>query len=149
MQYLTTSFILDLQENIYNKVKKIVYMSAGFAGRHVMGFEDLSIDVFLEVQNTKYSLILYLMDYIAYGLHLWYTITIFKEICRKAMSLHPGLATSLAGNRVYKSATMGARRILYIYVREHTLALILDFGGPAFSHQSLLRDVQRSDEFLG
>ena len=32
MQYLTISFILDLQENIYNKVKKTYYMSAGFAG---------------------------------------------------------------------------------------------------------------------
>ena len=47
-------------------------MSAGDAGRHVVGFGDLSIDVFLEVQNKKYSKILYLIDYIAYGLHLWY-----------------------------------------------------------------------------
>ena len=42
---------MDLQENIYKKVKKTYYMSAGFASRHVVGFEDLSIDVFLEVQN--------------------------------------------------------------------------------------------------
>ena len=47
MQYLTISFILNLQENIYKKVKKTYYMSAG------VGFEDLSIDVFLEVQNKK------------------------------------------------------------------------------------------------
>ena len=40
---------LDLQENIYTQVKKTYYMSAGFAGRHVVGFGDLSIDVFLEV----------------------------------------------------------------------------------------------------
>ena len=36
---------------IYKQVKKSYYMSAGFAGRHVVGFEDLSIDIFLEVQN--------------------------------------------------------------------------------------------------
>ena len=55
IQYLTIFFILDLQENIYTKVKKTYYMSAGFAGRHVVGFGDLSIDVFLEVQDNKYS----------------------------------------------------------------------------------------------
>ena len=49
------SFILDLQENIYKKVKKAYYMPAGFAGRHVVGLGDLSIDVFLEVQNKRYS----------------------------------------------------------------------------------------------
>ena len=70
-------------------------MSAGEAGRHVVGFLIFFIDVFLEVQNQRYSLILYLIDYIAYGLHLWYKICIFKEICRKPISLHPGLATSL------------------------------------------------------
>ena len=62
---------MDLQENIYKKVKKTYYMSAGFAGRHVVGFEDLSIDVFLEVQNKRYSQILYLIDYVVPGLHFW------------------------------------------------------------------------------
>ena len=38
-QYSTIFFILDLQET----------------GRHVVGFGDLSIDVFLEVQNERYS----------------------------------------------------------------------------------------------
>ena len=47
--------MLDLQEHIYKKIKKTYYMSAGFAGRHVLGFGDLSIDVFLEVQNQKYN----------------------------------------------------------------------------------------------
>ena len=47
--------MLDLQENIYKQVKKTYNMSAGFAGRHVVDFEDLSIDVFLEVQNKRYS----------------------------------------------------------------------------------------------
>jgi hypothetical protein len=41
---------------------------------HVVGFLDLFIDVFLEVQNKRYSWILCLLDYIAYGLHLWYKI---------------------------------------------------------------------------
>ena len=35
---------------------------AGFAGRLVLGFEDLSIDVFLEAQNQKHNEILYLID---------------------------------------------------------------------------------------
>ena len=37
------------------KSQENYYMSAGFAGRHVVGFWDLSIDVFLEVQNQRYS----------------------------------------------------------------------------------------------
>ena len=61
IQYLIVSFILDLQENIYTKVKKTYYMSAGEAGWHVVGFGDLSIDVFLEVPNKKHSWILYLI----------------------------------------------------------------------------------------
>ena len=44
--------MLDLQANIYKQVKKTYYMSAGFAGRHVVDFEDLSIDDFLKVQNN-------------------------------------------------------------------------------------------------
>ena len=55
IQYLTISDILDLQEHIYKKDKKTYYMSAGFAGRHVVGVGDSSIDVFLEVQNKRYS----------------------------------------------------------------------------------------------
>ena len=47
--------MLDLQENIYKQIKKTYYMSAGFAGSHVVEFEDLSIDVFLVVQNKTYS----------------------------------------------------------------------------------------------
>ena len=74
MQYLTISFILDLQENIYTQVPKTHYMSAGEAGRHVVGFLNLSIDVFLEVQKQTYSQRLYLIDYIAYGLHLLYKL---------------------------------------------------------------------------
>ena len=95
IQYLTIYFILDLQENIYTQVPKTHYMSVGEAGRHVVGFLDLFIDVFLEIQNKRYSKILYLIDCVAYGLHLWYKTTIFQEICREPISLHPGLATSL------------------------------------------------------
>ena len=48
-------YILDLQENIYKQVKKTYYMSAGFAGQHIVDFGDLNIDIFLEVQDKKYS----------------------------------------------------------------------------------------------
>ena len=48
-------FILDFQGNIYTQVPKAHYISAGEAGRHVVGFLDLFIDVFLEVQNKTYS----------------------------------------------------------------------------------------------
>ena len=54
--------MLDLQANIH---------TAGFAGRHVVGFEDLSIDIFLQVQNKRDSQILYLIDYVVPGLHFW------------------------------------------------------------------------------
>ena len=56
IHYLTIFLILDLQENIYRKVEKIDYPSAGFAGIRIMDFGDLSIDIFLEVQNQKYKL---------------------------------------------------------------------------------------------
>ena len=51
---LYSLMILDLHENIYIKVMKTYYMSAGFAGRHVVGFGDLSLVVFLLVQDQKY-----------------------------------------------------------------------------------------------
>ena len=47
--------MLDLKEHIYTKLQKTYYMSANFAGRHVVGFGDLSIDVFLGVQNSRYT----------------------------------------------------------------------------------------------
>ena len=53
IQHLTTFLILDLQENIYKKVKKPYYMLAGSAGQHVVGFLDLFIDIFLEVQEKN------------------------------------------------------------------------------------------------
>ena len=43
-------------------------MSAGFAGRRVVGLGDLDMDIFLEVQKTSYSKILYLIDYVVPGL---------------------------------------------------------------------------------
>ena len=51
IQYLTVSFILDLQENISKPIKKTYHD----AGRHVFSLGDLRIDAFLEVQNTTYS----------------------------------------------------------------------------------------------
>ena len=71
IQYLTMFLILDLQENIYKRVRNTYYMSAGSAGRHVVGFEDFTIDIFLEVQNKRYIQILYLIDYVVLGLHFW------------------------------------------------------------------------------
>ena len=45
------SLLDNCQENIYTQVPKNHYMSAG----HVVGFLDFLIDVFLEVQNIRYS----------------------------------------------------------------------------------------------
>ena len=45
------------------------YMPAGEAGRHVAGVHDVLIDYSLEVQDNRYSQMLYLVDHIAYGLH--------------------------------------------------------------------------------
>ena len=70
-------------------------MSAGFAGRHVVGFGNLSIDIVLEVQNKRYSRVLHLIDCIVYGLRLRYKILILKEICRDPVSQHRCLETSL------------------------------------------------------
>jgi hypothetical protein len=53
IQYLTICCILDLQENIYKNVKKADYISVGSAGRHVVGFGNLRIDVFVGVQNQN------------------------------------------------------------------------------------------------
>ena len=51
------------------------------------------MDVFLEVQNQRYSEILYLIYYILYGLHFYYNFQIFKQCAEKIQ--HPSLATSL------------------------------------------------------
>ena len=37
----------------------------------------------------------YLIENIAYGLHLWYKVYIFKESCREPISEHPGLGKGL------------------------------------------------------
>ena len=58
--------MLDLQEQIYGGVKKTYCMSADFVGRHVVGFEYLSMGVSLEVQNKRYNVILYLINYSPY-----------------------------------------------------------------------------------
>ena len=85
IRYLTISCILDLQENIYDKIKKTYYVSTGLAGRHVVGLGDLSVDIFLEAQGKKCSYIMYLINYIVYGLHLCYKIHILKK-CAETLS---------------------------------------------------------------
>ena len=71
---------MDLQENIYKKVRKFDYPLAAFGGQQVVGFGDLSIDIFLEVQNEKYSWILYLIEYNAHGVHFCSKINNCNEI---------------------------------------------------------------------
>ena len=78
-------FILHLQENIYTQVPKKHYMSAGEAGWHVAGAFDISMDVFLEVQDQKYSSMLYDIDY---GLHFR---TKYKCSRRSAENLFPNI----------------------------------------------------------
>ena len=51
IQYLTISFILDLQENIYKKQENLLRVGR----RHVADFGKLNVDIFLEVQDKKYS----------------------------------------------------------------------------------------------
>ena len=46
---------MDFQENVYKKVRKIHLFGAGSAGAKKVCFEDLSIDIFLEVQNETCS----------------------------------------------------------------------------------------------
>ncbi len=54
-QYFLTGFILEFQENVYKQVGKIHMFGAGSAGAKKVCFEDLSIDIFLEVQNETCS----------------------------------------------------------------------------------------------
>ena len=61
-------------------------MSAGEAGRHVVGFLDLFIDILLEVQDERYTKILYLIGYIAYGCPLCVQVAgdcDGKRVCRQ------------------------------------------------------------------
>ena len=67
-------------------------MLAGSDGQHVVGFGDLNIDIFLEVQNKRYSQILYLIDYVAPGLHFWKNNSISMEISQNQKN--PGSLTS-------------------------------------------------------
>ena len=62
--------------------------------RHVVFFE-FFINVFLEVQNEKYSSILYLIDCIAYGLDLWYGIS--ATVPQPRCGVPPGALLSKGG----------------------------------------------------
>ena len=70
---LRTRFVTwALQKNFYNEIKKTYYMSASLAGQHVVSFGHLGVDMFLEVQSKRCGQLLYLINYIVYGLHLRY-----------------------------------------------------------------------------
>ena len=62
-------FICEPPGTYLFKVLKTYYMLAGETGQHVVGFLDIFIDIFLEIQNKRYSKILYLVDYVVPGLH--------------------------------------------------------------------------------
>jgi hypothetical protein len=83
-QYSTISFLVDLQESIYKQSHEHLLHVGRLRRPTCSGFGGLkySIDVFLEAQDKRYSSVLYLIDYIAYGLHLGYEIQIFKGMCR-------------------------------------------------------------------
>ena len=50
------------------------------------GFSDFVIDIFLEVQKHTYSSIFYLIEYIAYGVHLCIKIVSFCIHCKTYQS---------------------------------------------------------------
>ena len=68
-------------------------MLAGEAGQQVVSFEDLTIDIFLEVQNNKYGQVLYLIDYGVPGLHFWQKNSISREMGPN-LNKNPGSLTS-------------------------------------------------------
>ena len=78
MQPVTILFISDFQERVCKPVKNNFYE----AGRQVVGLGDLSIMISLEIQNHEYGEILYLIDYIFHGFHVWYLISISKQMTR-------------------------------------------------------------------
>ena len=59
---------------------------------------------------------MYIIEYIAYGFHLWYKIKIVTQIVRKPTSQHPGLGTSLL------------KHVLPLLGR--TFRLLLSLGSP-------------------
>ena len=56
-------------------------MPAGEASRHVVGFLTFVIDICLELRNTRHNQVLYLIDYICSGIHVWSELKIRMEIC--------------------------------------------------------------------
>lgn len=75
--------ILYLQESIYTWVPQTCYMSDGEARQHVVDVLAFSIHAFQGIQDQRYNKIVYLIDYIAYGIPSWYAIQLFQEMCRK------------------------------------------------------------------
>ena len=66
------------------------------------GLGDLRTYVFLDVKNKIYNQIYYLIDYVVNGLHSWYKIKSFKEMCREPISQHHGLATVLDYEKAFR-----------------------------------------------
>ena len=67
-----------------------------------MTFLDFFINVFLEVQNERYSQILHLVDYIADGLQLWHKTPVAKENVPKTYLPKSCLNSNLCGTRFWK-----------------------------------------------
>jgi hypothetical protein len=82
IQHSAIFYIWDPQENICKDVKNIICLLASFAGRRVVGFRCLSVDLVMELLNSIINDTLYLIDYITYGLHIRYTIQTLRELCR-------------------------------------------------------------------
>ena len=78
---------------------------------------------------------MYLLDYIAYGLHLCYKITTFKEISREPIFLHPCLATSLPKTQIRPPKRMlmlldfGPENLQFPCIRISPSRFFSNFGG--------------------
>ena len=80
-------------------------MFAGEAGQHVVGFLDFFIDMFLEVQDKRYSQILYLIDY-----RLWASCMVQNIICQGNLPKTYSLTSWLRQQSVCHQASEGLPR---------------------------------------
>ena len=80
------SSCFDFKEHIYTKVWQTSYMAAGSAGRHVVGFGALDLDVVWEVQSIKLLSIVFNILYRFYAIE-------FKGPRKGAEALCPKMLT--------------------------------------------------------